>query len=290
MPNSKKTSSNHLLKELINFVFIVLGILSASMGLKGFLFSSNFIDGGVTGVSMLLTRTTALPLYVCLPLVNLPFIILAYRSLGIRFAIRSALAIGCLALSLAFLPFPDVTSDLVLTAVFGGFFIGAGIGLAIRGGAVLDGTEVAALLISKRSHLLKVGDVILIFNILIFIIAISILGVEPALYSILTYLTAGKTLDFIVHGFEEFTAITIVSRKNETIRHEITGSLGRGVTVLKGYGGIAQQEQEILYCVVTRLEIGKIKDIIQEIDEGAFVTIHSLASTMGGTVKRHAHG
>src|SRR2546428_3847740 len=173
------------------------------MGLKGFLLSSNFIDGGVTGVSMLLAKITAAPLYVWLPLVNVPFVAIGYRQMGRAFAIRSTLAIAGLSVVLATLHFPDVTPDRLLTAVFGGFFIGAGIGLAVRGGAVLDGTEIAALLISKRSHLLRVGDVILIFNVVLFVIAISVLGVEPALYSILTYVTAARTLDFVIYGLEQ---------------------------------------------------------------------------------------
>ena len=170
-----------LLPELVNAVLIGLGIFSAGMGLKGFLLSSNFIDGGVTGVSMLLSKTTGLSLSVLLPLVNLPFIALGYRQMGRAFAVRSVVGIAGLAVCLATVPFPDVTPDLVLTSVFGGFFIGAGIGLAVRGGAVLDGTEIAALLISRRRDLLRVGDVILGFNIVLFLIAMSVLGVDAAL-------------------------------------------------------------------------------------------------------------
>src|SRR5262249_39053745 len=164
--------------------------------LKGFLLSSGFIDGGVTGVSMLLVAVTHVPLSILLPLVNLPFIAIGYRQMGRAFAVRSALGIAGLAAALALIPYPDLTPDLLLTAVFGGFFIGAGIGLAVRGGAVLDGTEIVALLISKRSHLLKVGDVILAFNVVLFLVAMSVLGVEAALYSILTYLAAARTVDF----------------------------------------------------------------------------------------------
>ena len=153
---------------------------------------------------------------------------------------------------------------------------------------MLDGTEIAALLISKRSHLLKVGDVILIFNVVLFVAAISILGVEPALYSILTYITAARTLDFVIYGLEEFTAITIVSSQSAAIRARITGELERGVTVYKGYGGLSGTEQEILYCVVTRLEIGKIKTIVRAVDENAFVVSHPLADAEGGVVKRAA--
>ena len=187
--------------------------------------------------------------------------------------------------------FPDVTPDKLLTAVFGGFFIGAGIGLAIRGGSVLDGTEIAALLVSKKSHLLRVGDVILILNIFIFLAAAFFLGVEPALYSILTYAAASKTIDFIINGIEEYTAVTIISTKSEDIREAITSGLNRGVTVYKGGGGmgskgITEVEQSILYCVVTRLEIGKVKDVIKDIDPTAFVTTHALSDVEGGFIKK----
>jgi uncharacterized membrane-anchored protein YitT (DUF2179 family) len=275
-------------RELLNALLIALGILAAAFGLKGFLLSSNFIDGGVTGVSMLLSKVTAAPLSIWLPLVNVPFVIVGYRQLGRAFALRSALGIAGLSIVLATVRFPDVTHDLLLTALFGGLFLGAGIGLAVRGGAVLDGTEIAALLISKRSDLLKVGDVILAFNIVLFLAAMSILGVEPALYSILTYIAAARTLDFVIYGLEEHTAITIMSSRSAIIRERIVSELQRGVTVYKGYGGLTGVEQEILYCVVTRLEIGKVKSIVREIDPHAFVVSHPLSGAEGGVVKRSA--
>lgn len=277
---------DRLYRELLNALLIVLGILSAGMGLYGFLLSSNFIDGGVTGVSMLLAKITGVPLSVWLPLVNLPFIALGYRQIGRAFAVRSVLAIAGLALALATIPYPDVTPDLILTAVFGGFFIGAGIGLAVRGGAVLDGTEIAALLLSKRGHLLKVGDIILAFNVVLFLLAMRVLGVEEALYSILTYVAAARTLDFVIYGLEEYTAITIVSDRSAAIRESITGTLGRGVTVYRGYGGMSGADQDILYCVVTRLEIGRVKALVRALDQKAFVVIHPLADAEGGVVKR----
>jgi uncharacterized membrane-anchored protein YitT (DUF2179 family) len=273
-------------RESLNALLIALGILAAGFGLKGFLLSSNFIDGGVTGVSMLLSKVTAAPLSIWLPLVNVPFVIVGYRQLGRAFALRSALGIAGLSIVLAPVRFPDVTHDLLLTALFGGLFLGAGIGLAVRGGAVLDGTEIAALLISKRSDLLKVGDVILAFNIVLFLAAMSILGVEPALYSILTYIAAARTLDFVIYGLEEHTAITIMSSRSAIIRERIVSELQRGVTVYKGYGGLTGVEQEILYCVVTRLEIGKVKSIVREIDPHAFVVSHPLSGAEGGVVKR----
>ena len=154
------------------------------------------------------------------------------------------------------------------------------------GGAVLDGTEIAALIISKRVHILKVGDVILAFNVMLFLLAMSVLGVEAALYSILTYVTAARTLDFVIYGLEQYTAITIISRNSATIRDAITGELGRGVTVYKGYGGMTGEEEDILYCVVTRLEIGKVKAIIKKRDASAFIVYNTLADIEGGVVKK----
>lgn len=282
-----------LANESKNIILIVLGIFSAAMGLKGFLLSSNFIDGGVTGVSMLLSQVLGVPLAILIFVINLPFIYIGYRQIGKIFAIKSTLAIAGLSLCLAFLQFPDVTSDKLLTAVFGGLFIGAGIGLAIRGGAVLDGTEIAALLVSRKSHLLRVGDIILILNVFIFMTAMFLLGAEIALYSILTYIAASKTIDFIIHGIEEYTAITIISTEHAAIKEAIIGRLHRGVTVYKGSGGLGSrgavtEERDILYCVVTRLEIGTIKRVVRELDPNAFVTTHSLSEVDGGLIKRAA--
>lgn len=274
-----------MLRELLNAALIGLGILSACMGLKGFLLPSNFIDGGVTGISMLLSKTTGLSLSVLLPVVNLPFIAVGYHQLGRAFAVRSVLGIAGLAVGLAAIPYPDVTPDLVLTAVFGGFFLGAGIGLAVRGGAVLDGTEIAALLISKWADVLRVGEVILAFNVVLFLVAMSVLGIDAALYSILTYVAAAKTLDFVLYGIDEYTAITVMSDLNGAIREKITRDLGRGVTIYKGYGGLSGAEQDILYCVVTRLEVGKVRAIVRSLDAGAFVVFHPLAGAEGRMIK-----
>jgi len=272
-------------------MFVVLGILSAGMGLKGFLLSSRFIDGGVTGISMLLADVVGWPLSVWLLIVNLPFIAVGFFQIGKKFAIKSALAIAGLAVCLLTIPYPDVTPDKLLTAVFGGFFIGAGIGLAIRGGAVLDGTEIAALLVSRSSHLLKVGDVILILNIFIFLAAAFFLGIEPALYSILTYATASRMIDFLLHGIEEYTAITIISTEYEAIKDAIMNDLHRGLTIYRGHGGLgstglSDTQHEILYCVVTRLEIGNVKRVVEEIDPSAFVTTHALSDVQGGLIKK----
>ena len=275
-------------REVFNIGLIVLGIFSAAFGLKGFLLSSGFIDGGVTGVSMLLSAVLGFPLWTLILIINIPFIAVGYSQLGKKFALKSALAIAGLASCLALVKFPDVTPDKLLTAVFGGFFIGAGIGLAVRGGAVLDGTEIAALLVSKGSHLLKVGDVILILNIVIFSAAAFFLGVEAAMYSILTYFAASRTVDFLVHGLEEYTAIIITSARSGDIRQAILRDLNRAVTVYNGRGGLTDQQQDILYCVVTRLEIGRVSSLAKEIDSDAFVIVHPLADASGGVIKKPA--
>lgn len=275
-----------LLRESLNAVLITLGVLSAGMGLHGFLLSSRFIDGGVTGVSMLLAKVTTIQLSVWLPVVNLPFVLLGWRHIGGAFAVRSVLAITGLALALAVVPYPDVTPDRLLTAVFGGFFIGAGIGLAVRGGAVLDGTEIAALLISRRYPALAMGDAILLFNVVLFTAAMSLLGVEPALYSILTYVAAAKTLNFVIYGIEEYMAVTVVSQKPKKIKDAITKELGRGLTVYRGYGGMSGDEEEILYCVVTRLELGRVVGLVRALDPAAFLVHHPLSGAEGGVLKK----
>jgi uncharacterized membrane-anchored protein YitT (DUF2179 family) len=193
---NRKIVYQNLLRDVI---FILLGIVSASFGLKGLLLPNHFIDGGATGISLLLSTLSTTPLWILIPLVNIPFIIMGYRLMGSTFAIKTALAIAGLAFCLANVDFPLVTQDKVLVAVFGGFFLGAGIGLAVRGGAVIDGTEVLAIFLSRKMGT-TIGDVILVINIIIFSLAAYLLSIEVALYSIITYMMASKMLDFIVEG------------------------------------------------------------------------------------------
>lgn len=277
-----------ILKDIL---LIVLGIFCAGMGLKGFLLPSHFIDGGVTGISLLVADITDLPIAILIFIINAPFLWLGYRKLGKMFALKSTLAIAGLSLCLAFVKYPDVTPDKLLTAVFGGVFLGAGVGLSIRGGAVLDGTEIAALLVSKKTQVVKVSDVILILNVLIFGVAAFLLGIEAALYSILTYLAASKMIDFILNGIEQYTGITVVSVKSEKIRIAITENLGRGVTVYQGkhgYGkdGLINDPRDIIFTVATRLEIPAIKKLVLSIDPKAFIVQQSIDDTTGGLLKR----
>lgn len=277
----------NLRQILASVLFITLGILAAGFGLKGFLLPSRFIDGGVTGISMLIAALSPVPLSLLIALINVPFIIIGFRHVSKSFAIKTALAIGGLALALIFVPYPTVTNDKLLTAVFGGAFLGAGIGLSIRGGSVLDGTEVLALILSKKLGA-TLGDIVLVMNIFIFSVAAFFLGVETALYSILTFFSVSKTIDFVIHGIEEYNGIVIISDRSEEIKTALLNDLGRGVTVYRGYGGMSQDDKNILFCVVTRLEIPKVKGLVTAIDETAFTVIHHITDASGGVLKRRA--
>ena len=277
-------------KHNVKDVFLVLlGILSATFGFKAFLLTNHFIDGGATGISLLVASLTNIPLYILIIGVNLPFVFLGYNVIGKQFAIKTAFAIGGLSLALATLTFPNITNDNLLVAVFGGFFLGAGIGFAIRGGAVIDGTEVLAIYLSRKFGT-TIGDVIIIINILIFSTAAYFLGIEVALYSMITYLAASKTLDFIVEGIEEYIGITIVSSHNEEIREMIINTMGRGVTVYSGKKGFGKRgetkETDIVYTVVTRLELNKLMTELDKISPSAFVVMNSVKDTRGGMIKK----
>jgi len=271
-------------------VFIIIGIFSAAFGLKSFLLPNNFIDGGATGISLLLSRIFNFPLPIIIILVNIPFILLGYKQLGNVFAVRTILSILGLAVCLALVNYPPVTNDKLLVAVFGGFFLGAGIGFAIRGGGVLDGTEVLAIFVSRKTGS-TIGDIIMLINIIIFTSAVYFLGLETALYSMLTYLSASKTVDFLIEGIEEYLGVTIISIKNDEIRDMIVNKIGRGVTLYKGTGGYGKkghlnQDTEIVFTVVTRLEISRLRSEIEKIDDDAFVVMHSIKDTKGGMIKK----
>ena len=274
----------------IDSFLIICGILSAGFGLKSFLLPNKFIDGGATGIALLIAELTTFTLPVLLIIINIPFIFLGYKVINREFAIKTALAIAGLALCTALVPYPDVTHDKLLVAVFGGFFLGAGIGFAVRGGAVIDGTEVLAIFLSKKFRL-TIGDIILIFNILIFSVVAYLLSFETALYSILTYLSASKTVDFVIEGIEEYTGVTIISHKSEEIRQMITQQLGRGVTVYQGKHGFGTKGEnktpmDIIYSVITRLEVSKLTSEIEKIDSDAFVVMSSIKDTKGGMIKK----
>lgn len=271
--------------------FIILGIVSAAFGLESFLLPNKFIDGGATGISLLIAEVADVPLYILIMLVNIPFVILGYKVIGKLFAVKTAFAILGLALVLFTIDFPEITQDKLLVAVFGGFFLGAGIGLSVRGGSVLDGTEVLAIYLSRKLGT-TIGDIIILINILVFLAAAYLLSIETALYSMLTYLAASKTLDFVIEGIEEYTGVTIISDKNEEIRTMIIDKLGRGLTVYKAKGGYGRtgerKEYDVIFTVITRLEIRRLNIEITKIDAKAFVVMSKINDTRGGMIKKRA--
>ena len=277
----------------VDIILIGLGILSAGFGLKGFLLANGFLDGGATGISLLITELTGASLSIVLLLVNLPFLILGFRVVGKAFAIKAMLAIIGLAIAVALVPYPQITNDKLLIAVFGGFFLGTGIGLAIRGGAVIDGTEVLAISLSRRLGA-SIGDIIMIVNVIIFCFGAYFINIETALYAMLTYLSASRTVDFLLEGIEEYTGVTIVSTKPDAIRKMIATGLNYGVTVYKGERGFGktgekQEDTNIIYTVLTRLEINRLKKEVYTIDPNAFMVMHSVKDTVGGLTKKRRH-
>ena len=277
---------SHAIKE---YIFILIGVFSAGFGLKGFLLPNRFIDGGVTGISLLLQNVTSLELSYFLILVNLPFLVLASKTIGVKFAIRSIAAISLLAFVVHFVEYPIITEDKLLISVFGGFFLGLGIGMTMRGGSVIDGTEVLAIFLSKKLSL-TIGDVLLLINILIFSVGAYILSVETALYAILTYLAAAKTVDFVVDGVEEYVGVTIISNKHEELRIMLIEKLQRACTIYAGKGGYGKNgksyDKDIIYTIVTRLELSKLQTEIDKIDRNAFIIMGIVKDLKGGMIKK----
>ena len=281
-----KQSAWRLVKDI---ALISVGVFSAAFGLESFLVPTGFIDGGATGISLLASQLTHIPLSVYIVLVNIPFVIIGYNLISKYFAIKTFAAVCGLALVIGFVHFPVVTHDKTLVSFFGGFFIGAGIGLSMRAGSVLDGTDLLAIFVSKRIGA-TIGDIILGVNIIIFSAAAYFLSLETALYSLITYLAASKTLDFIIEGIEEYTGVTIISARSDEMRSMIIHTMGRGVTVYKGKRGFGthghRSDIDIVYTVITRLEISKLNSEIDKIDTNAFVVMNSVKDTKGGMVKK----
>jgi len=275
-------------------VFIIIGIGSAAFGLESFLVPNGYIDGGVTGISLLVNHVfDQFPLSILLVLINFPFIILGLKQVSKEFALKSILAITGLALAIQFIHFPTLTEDSLLIASFGGLFLGVGIGFAMRGGGVIDGTEVLAIYLSRNSRL-SIGDIILIFNIIIFLAGAYLISVEVALYAILTYFIASKAVNYIIEGIEEYTGVTIISDQSEEIREMLVHDLGHGVTLYSAKKGYSKQGEaaihpiDVVYTVVTRLEISKLEDRVTSIDPKAFIIMNSVKDTLGGMIKKRA--
>ena len=272
-------------------IYTSLGVLSAFLALKGFMMPNHFLDGGITGLSILAYEFTHINIGVFLITFNLPFIYLSYRKIGATFAAHSLIAVVALALLLTFVDIPAITSDKILIAAFGGFFIGLGIGLVIRAGGMIDGLEIIAEYTNEKSGF-STSEIIIAINSLIFLTAAIGLGIEAAMYSILTYFAAARTADYVVDGLEQYTALTIVSQEDETVKSIIVNDFGKAITVYKGERGYLPgsfhevDDVDIVMTIATRLEIHQIKRAIEEKDPSAFISVHSIREVKGGIVKQ----
>lgn len=285
-------ASRNLRVHIQDALYIISGILLCSFSMKSFFVANHFLDGGITGISLLMHELYHWPLGPMMIITNIPFIIIGAMQIGRSFAIKTSLAVVGMALCLQYVPFPAfITGDLVLVSIFGGFFLGLGIGLSMRGGSAIDGIEVLAIYTLKRSGF-TITELILGMNVIIFLVAGLKLGVETALYAMLTYYIATRTVDYVVEGLEAYTGVTIISGKSEEIKRELVLKLGRGITIYKGERGFMKdsfevsQDCDIVFTVITRLEVRKLKNVVHKIDPKAFIFTNTIKETAGGVLKR----
>jgi len=267
----------------------------AAFSLKAFLVPNNFFDGGITGISLLIHEIYHFNLGYVIVIANLPFVFMGLFTINSHFAWKTLLCIILLGLCLIYIPYPVITNDKLLVSIFGGFFLGIGIGLTMRAGCAVDGIEVLALYTWRRTSF-TISEIILALNVLIFSIAASRFGIPVALYSMLTYFTATKTIDYVVEGIEAYTGVTIISGKSELVKQRLVNELGRGITIYKGERGFlpgkfhVHADVDIIFTVITRLELRKLKNLVTEIDPQAFVFAHTIKEASGGIMKRrHIH-
>lgn len=257
-------------------LLIMVGAALSSIGLEIFLVPNNIIDGGVVGISMISSYLTHIPLGVFTLLLNIPFFIIGYRQIGKSFVLSTAFAVVCLSIGVSVLhPVQGLTQDVFLAAIFGGMINGAGVGLIIRAGGSLDGTEIVAIILDKKTSF-SIGEIVMFFNVFILCGAGFVYGWDRAMYSLVTYYIAFKVIDIVVEGLDESKAVMIVSDKNQDIKEAVIARLGRGVTILNGEGGFSKVPTNVIYVVVSRLELAKLKAIVLGFDENALITIGSV--------------
>ena len=286
----KSLNIPHWLKDTI---YVVLGVLSSGFALRGFLIPNGFFDGGITGISLEIHEFYDLNIAYVIVIANIPLIIMGAFQVDKVFAFKTLAAVLALGLCLSFVHYPQITSDKLLVSIFGGVFMGIGVGLSIRGGCALDGIEVLALYTGKRVSF-TISEIILGINIIIFLIAAIFKGLPTALYSILTYYAASRTLNFVIEGVEEYTGVTIISGQNDIIKEKLVKDLNRGITVYKGERGYLKdtfdihQPVDIVFTVVTRLEVRRLRNMVHEIDPKAFVFTSTIKEAAGGVLKKRA--
>jgi len=279
----RKLSTMDFIKK---FVFITIGAILMGVALELFLVPNTFIDGGIAGVSIILAKITSLPLGVFLFILNAPFLLLGLKQIGKTFAISSLYGIGVMSITTYFLhPVLAFTGEKLLVVLFGGLILGIGVGLVIRFGGSLDGTEIVAILVSNKIRM-PVGQIIMIINVFIFIAAGFVFGWDSAMYSILAYYTAFKMIDVVVEGLDESKSVTIITHEYEEVAEAIMDRLGRSTTFIYAKGGYKKEDTQMIYCVVTRLELAKLRSIVQEIDPKAFIAIEHVSDVLGGNFQK----
>ncbi len=295
LPQNTIRKKGYIGQNILDACLIFFGVLFASVGLKGFLVPNKFFDGGLTGISMLLHEFYHLNLGLTILAVNIPFIIASIYTVGKRFALRTIVCVILLSISLLFIPALALTEDKLLIAIFGGVFLGMGIGLIMRTGAALDGIEVLALFTLKRTSF-TISEIIMGLNVIIFSIAAFNFGIETALYSILTYFAATRTIDYVVEGIQAHTGVTIVSAKSDLIKEQLVNKLNKAITIYKGERGYLPGNFEIksvcdiIFMVISRLEMRKIKNLVLEIDPSSFIFASTIKEAAGGILRRlHQH-
>lgn len=275
---------NDIWVKASRILFMIIGSILVAVGLEIFLIPNNIIDGGMTGISIMASYLTKVQLGVFTFLFNLPFVIIGYRQIGKTFAISTIFSVICLSVVVTLLhPVPGITQDVLLATIFGGIIIGVGVGLIIRNGGSLDGTEIVAIILEKRTAF-SIGEIVMFFNLFILGTSGFLFGWDRAMYSLIAYFIAFKTIDITVEGLNESKAVIIVSDKNNEISEAIMARLGRGITLLDGKGAYSGTETNVIYVVLSRLEIAKLKNIVHGFDEDALVTITSVE----GTGKKYA--
>ena len=289
-PN-KKLNPVELIQDFFGMLF---GVIIAGFALKCFLVPNHFFDGGLTGISLLIHELYHFNLAIVIVLINLPLIAVSYFSVGRKFAVRTLFSVILLGICLALIPDVALTSDKLLISLFGGVFLGIGIGLVMRSGAALDGIEVLALYTLKRTSF-TITEIILGLNIMIFTIAAFSFGIETALYSVLTYFAATRSIDYVVEGIQAFTGVTIISAKSEVLKYQLVNKLGKGISVYKGERGFLpgkfeiSTECDIIFTVITRLELRKLKNLVFEVDPHAFVFANTIKEASNAVIKRRKH-
>lgn len=282
---------NTTIKQGISEGFqISIGITLASIGLKAFLLPNGFLDGGVTGIAILISQLFDLDISIVLLLVSGPFLLMGWKTLTKKIVIKSFLAISALAIFIHFENFTSLTEDKLLIAIFGGLFLGAGIGITIKNGAVLDGSEILGIFINNRFGI-SIGKVILLFNILLFSVTAFLISIEVSMYSILTFLITAKVIDLMIEGFEDYVGLMIVSENANAIENALISEIGVGITIYKGSKGYGQRgakkHEEIIHTVINRIDINRTYNLIEKIDEKAFIIEFDVNNVKGGILKKY---